>query len=129
LYRQEAPTELELRGLVAAFDPLVSPSDFLGVGGLSSDTDTARIDTPMQAQPTLDIRGAKPTKSKATDVLRARGVSISEAATELGVPYSTARSWFQKGTGGRAVPPRHAATLLKKYGIKASDLPNGIVEK
>jgi DNA-binding transcriptional regulator YiaG len=115
-------------GLVSAFYPRVPPSSFV-IEGLPTDTDAVTIDTPMQTQSTHDIRGARPTKSKATEALRALGVSIAEVAKELEVPYSTARSWFQKGDAGRAVPARHAAALLKKYGIKASDLPNGVVGK
>lgn len=123
------PTREKLaRDLAETFHPLVRLSDFR-VEGLSSVADDATIDTPVQTQSTQEFRGALPTKSKATERLRALGVSIAEVAGVLGVPYSTARSWFQKGKGGRAVPPKHAAVLLKKYGILPSDLPNGVVEK
>ena len=89
----------------------------------------ARIATPMEALTTPDgIRGARPTKNKATKTLRAAGVTFAEVGKELGVPYSTARAWFQTGGGGRAVPRKHAVTLERRYGIKPADLPNGIVE-
>lgn len=114
--------------LVDAFHPTVRPSDFV-IEGLPSVSNAATIDTPMQTQSTHAIRGARPTRNKATETLRAAGVSIAEVADALGVPYSTARSWFQEGAAGRAVPAKHAAALLKRYGVKASDLPNGVVGK
>ena len=113
-------------GLVEAFHPMVRASDFRA---LPFATDDARIATPMLQQTPHSIRGARPTKNKATDTLREAGVTIAEVADALGVKPSTARSWFQNGDSGRTVPAKHAVTLASKYGIKPSFFPKGVAEK
>lgn len=120
------PTRPKLaQELTDLFHPAVRLTDF-HVDGLSSDTDAATIDTPMLEQSTHGIRGPLPTANDATDKLRAKGVSISEVADTLGVHYSAARSWFQKGPNGRRVPHRYMSALKKKFGLLPADMPNGV---
>ena len=116
------------QGLAEAFAPRVTLSDFV-IEGLASVANDARIATPMLQETPQAIRGARPTKNKATDTLRASGVTIAEVADALGVKPSTARSWFQNGDSGRTVPAKYAAILASKYGIKASFFPKGVAEK
>ena len=119
-----------VKGLLYSMGPLLTedtlsePHD----DGLPSVADDATIATSMLEQTTRDIRGARPTKNKASDALREAGVSFAELARAMGLPLSTVRSWFQKGSGGRPVPAKHFPAL-KEYGIKAADLPNGVAEK
>lgn len=129
LKRKPAPTELR-RQLVETFFPLVSPEDFLRAEdeGLPSSGDNATIDTANQMESTqVQFRGAEPTPGPAKK-LRKAGVSIAAWAKRNGVHYSTARSWFQKGDGGRAIPPRYADLLEAEFGIRRDAWPNGVAK-
>ena len=117
------------QGLKKSVHPLEDTVNFVIDESLSSVSDNARIDTPMQQPTPREFQGPPPTENPATKKLRKLGVSISGVAVKCGVTYSAARSWFQKGKHGRTVPAKHYPTLKREYGILASDLPNGVAEK
>lgn len=129
---REAPPRAIVDRLVAAFFPLVPPEAFLSdEETLPSSGDNAKIDTGMQMESTQSttFRGVAPTESTAATKLRAAGRSIAEWAKANGVPYSTARSWFQKGKGGRPVPSRHYESMRAEFGIRRHEWPNGVVKE
>jgi len=49
-----------------------------------------------------------------------RGMTVKEAATELGYSRSTVQSWYDAGDNGRPIPRAAAAAIEAKWGVPAS---------
>lgn len=115
------PIPLDVRDrLVAAFFPMVPPDSFLAAEApLSFSGDSGTITTPMQLDSNQQkkVRGAVPTKHPFAAALRKRGMSLAEWAKANGVSPSYARSWIQRGVGGRPIPKKHAESIEREFGV------------
>lgn len=115
--------------LVSAFFPLVPPGSFV-IEGLPTDTDAATIDTHMLQESTqAKIRGPQPASHRWTKALRKRGMSVAQWARLHDVGYSAARSWLQKGPGGRAIPRAFQRIIEKEDGVPESAWPHGVIDR
>jgi hypothetical protein len=136
LYRQEAPTELELIGLVAAFGPKTKREDFL-LTSQHTDNTIGDVDASTAVLRSRGVRRAKGApRTKAVEAIDAAGLTFAEIKNALekrlgrSIHVNSVQAWAKKRTDPayRRIPD-DAATELETMGVPRSVWPSIIPPK
>lgn len=118
--RKRVAYDLSKQAVRLLEDALVSLERLHSDDGSSKNGSRMQLATPPKSRRLKIAASSTQHESESKRLLLAAGKSDGDIAGELGVGRSTVRAWH---SGDRAIPPRHADALLKKYGVPRSAWP------